>query len=118
MKMKKLLTYVGAGVIVLSVAFNLVSFKSPSDANVGEIVMIEVYEIPSYKDNGIHIYYPDGSFEDILFNDMKKENKHANGNAIVSTLNRLQKKGYEVTEVGSGLASSGMITKIFMTKKK
>lgn len=116
--MKKLLTYIGAGVILISVSLNLVAFKSPEDAKLEETILVEIYEVPSYPNNGIHIYYPDGSHEDILFNDMKKENKAENGTTITTTINILQSKGYVINSVGSGLANSGMITKIFMTKKK
>jgi len=116
--MKKILTYIGAGVILVSVALNLVSFKSPTAGQLEETILIEIYEIPSYPNNGIHIYYPDGSHEDVLFNDMKKENKAENGTTIVSTINILQQKGYVINNMGSGLANAGMITKIFMTKKK
>lgn len=116
--MKKLLTYIGAGLILVSVTLNLVAFKSPSEGQLEETILVEIYEIPSYPNNGIHIYYPDGSHEDVLFNDMKKENKAENGTTIVSTINILQKKGYVITSTASGLANAGMITKIFMTKKK
>ena len=116
--MKKVLTYIGAGIILVSLTLNLVAFKSPTDAQLEETILIEVYEIPSYPNNGIHIYYPDGSHEEVLFNDMKKENKAENGTTIVSTINILQKRGYVINNMGSGLANAGMITKIFMTKKK
>lgn len=116
--MKKLLTYVGAGLVLVSITFNLVAFKAPGDAQLEETILVEIYEVPSYSSNGIHIYYPDGSHEDILFNDMKKENKSENGTTITTTINILQKKGYEINSIGSGLASAGMITKIFMTKKR
>lgn len=116
--MKKILTYLGAGVILVSVALNLSAFKAPEDGQMEETILLEIYEVPSYPNNGIHIYYPDGSHEDVLFNDMKKENKAQNGTTIVSTLNVLQKKGYEINNMSSGLANAGMITKIFMTKKR
>ena len=90
--MKKALAYIGAGIILVSLAFNLVAFKSPTDAQLEETILIEVYEVPSYPNNGIHIYYPDGSHEEVLFNDMKSENKAENGTTIVSTINILQKK--------------------------
>ena len=116
--MKRILTYVGAAVVVASIAFNLVAFKAPSDAQLEETILVEIYEIPSYPNNGIHIYYPDGSHEEVLFNDMKKENKAENGTTIVSTVNVLQKRGYVINNTSAGLAGAGMITKIFMTKKK
>lgn len=116
--MKKILTYIGAGLILVSVTLNLVAFKSPGEGQLEETILLEIYEVPSYPNNGIHIYYPDGSHEDVLFNDMKKENKAENGTTIVSTLNILQKKGYVINNMSSGLANAGMITKIFMTKKK
>ena len=116
--MKKLLTYIGAGVILVSVTLNLVAFKSPTAGQLEETILIEIYEIPSFPNNGIHIYYPDGSHEDILFNDMKKENKAENGTTVVSTINILQQKGYVINNMSSGLANAGMISKIFMTKKK
>lgn len=116
--MKKILSYVGAAVIVASISFNLVAFKAPGDAQLGETILVEIYEVPSFPNNGIHIYYPDGAHEEVLFNDMKKENKAENGTTIVSTINVLQKKGYEINNTSAGLAGAGMITKIFMTKKK
>lgn len=116
--MKKTITYLGVAVMLVSLAFNLASFTAPVAGNAEETILVEIYEVPSFPNNGIHIYYPDGSHEDILFNDMKKENKAENGTTIVSTINVLQQKGYAIKNVGSGLASSGMITKIFMTKTK
>ena len=41
-----------------------------------------------------------------------------NGEIIVSAINKLERDGYDLTHVSSGLAMNGMITKIWMIKRK
>lgn len=116
MKNKMMLGWIG--LLVIAVSFMFFAFKSAKqESEKQKTIMVEIYEVPAYPNNGIHIYYGNGKSEDILFNSMKLEDKASNGDLIVNTINRLENEGYEINHVGSGLANSGMIVKIFMTKK-
>ena len=116
--MKRFFNYLGASVVVLTLAVAFFAFKSANESQIEQkTILVEIYEVPSYPKSGIHIYYGEGKTEEVLFAAMKKENKGKNGDLVVTTINRLESEGFQITHVGSGLAGSGMITKIFMTKK-
>jgi hypothetical protein len=98
-----------------SVALNLFAFSSPS--KVDEHILVEIYEVPEYDDKGIHIHFGNNKTEIVPFLEFKKENHSKNGELILSTLNKLEREGYDLTHVTSGLADGGMITKVFMIKR-
>ena len=85
---------------------------------VDEHILVEIYEVPQYADKGIHIHYGENNTEIVPFNEFKKENHSENGELIIATINRLEREGYDLTHISSGLATNGMITKIFMVKRK
>ena len=117
--MKNSLKFVFLFLFLASVTLNLSSFSTGTDdQNVDEHILVEIYEVPEYADKGIHIHYGDDNTELIRFLDFDLENHSKNGQAIVSAINKLERDGYDLTHVSSGLAMNGMITKIWMIKRK
>jgi hypothetical protein len=104
-----------AMVCTASVALNLFAFRSPT--KVDEHILVEIYEVPDYADKGIHIHYGSSKTEIVPFHEFVKENHSKNGELIIATINKLERDGYDLTHVASGLAENGMITKIFMVKR-
>lgn len=100
--------------LVLSVTVLSTGFRTTID----EHILVEIYEVPQYTDKGIHIHYGDNNTEIIPFHEFKAENHSENGELIISTINKLERDGYDLTHISSGLAMNGMITKIFMVKRK
>jgi len=94
--------------------------KNEKEETTGQYVVIDVYELPAYEDKGLHIHYGGGKTEFIPYsNDMKDHHLDDNGDLLVKTLNRLDGEGYEVISTAGGLGDkSGMITKVFLRKKK
>ena len=94
--------------------------KNEKQAEKGQYVVIDVYELPAYEDKGLHIHYGGSKTEFIPYvNDMKDHHMDDNGELLVKTLNRLDSEGYEVISTAAGLGDkSGMITKIFLRLKK
>lgn len=113
-KIKPLLVVIG----LASFAYTTISLFTGFTTTVDEHILVEIYEVPQYEDKGIHIHYGDNKTEIVPFHDFKKENHSLNGEIIISTINRLEREGYDLTHIGSGLAMNGMITKIFMVKRK
>lgn len=110
-------------IITLSVMLNLLAFtdsitKKSDDISVDEHILVEIYEVPEYENKGIHIHYGGENTEFVPFHEFEKTNHPRNGELIISTLNRLERDGYDMTHVSSGLATNGMITKIFMVKRQ
>lgn len=110
-------------IITLSVMLNLLAFtdsitKKSDDISVDEHILVEIYEVPEYENKGIHIHYGNENNEFVPFHDFDKTNQPKNGELIISTINRLERDGYDLTHVSSGLATNGMITKIFMVKRQ
>jgi hypothetical protein len=115
--MKKYLLFAFSGALALLVTLNLTAFKAAEKEEAQDYVLVEIYEIPSYKDKGVHIHYGNGKTEVLPFKEFKKENHDDNGEIILKAINDLGKKGYKIDHVASGLAQSGMITKLFMVRK-
>ncbi len=118
--MKKSFTWLLAIVILVSLTLNLVAFTNAQETlqqKVDKHILVEIYEVPSYPEKGIHIHFGEGKTEVVPFHEFEKENHSKNGELIISTINRLEEEGYDLTHVSSGLASSGMITKVWMAKR-
>ena len=120
--MKKIITPVAIIIAMVSLSFNFFAFKNApkekdptNDPN--EHIMVEIYEVPTYPDNGVHIHYGNGKTELIRFKGFKKENHDDNGDIIIKAINKLEIEGYELTHTAAGLSSAGMITKVFMKKR-
>ena len=109
-------TYLLGAVIVLSASL-LITILSGFRTTVDEHILVEIYEVPQYPDKGIHIHYGNNNTEVVPFHEFKAENHSENGEIIISTINRLEREGYDLTHISSGLAMNGMITKIFMVKR-
>ncbi len=122
MYMNKYIKYtlglVAAGALFISVSAFTDSKTSTEDT--GTYVVIDVYEIPAYEDKGLHIHYGNAKTIFVPFpNDMKDHHMDDNGEILVKALNMLDSEGYEVISTTGGLGDkSGMITKIFLRKKK
>jgi hypothetical protein len=82
----------------------------------GQYVYVEIYEIPTYIDKGVHIHYGGGKTEVIPFKEFKIENHDENGEITVNAIHKLTALGYEIVSSTSGMTQAGMITKIFMRK--
>lgn len=116
--MKKYLLFTLFSAFGLLLTLNLTAFKAAEKAEEPwEYILVEVYEVPGYNDKGIHIHYGDAKTEIIPFKEFTAENHDDNGDLILKAVNDLGQKGYHIAHISSGLAQSGMITKIFMTKK-
>lgn len=122
--MKKIVVYIITGICVLSLGLNLLAFKSISNEQQGknqkdnahEHILVEIYEVPKYEDAGVHIHYGKGKNEYVPFEGFSKANHDENGDIIINEINKLERKGYDITHVASGVADNGSITKIFMRK--
>jgi len=117
--MKKTIFTVALAVIGVVLVLNFSAFKnSEKKANANPYILVEIYEIPSYNDAGVHIHYGNAKTDVIRFKGFEKEHHDDNGDIILGTINKLQGEGYEITHTAGGLAQSGMITKIFMKRKE
>lgn len=80
-------------------------------------ILVEIYEVPSYPDKGVHIHYGGNKREVIPFPSMAVEDHDLAGDITLAAINKLVAQGYEIESSSAGLAQSGMITKVFMRKK-
>src|SRR5436190_23830003 len=112
--MKKYLLSIALFVAAIVLVLNLTAFKN--NANGSTYIMVEIYEIPKYSDSGVHIHYGNGKTEYVPFKEFKSEHHDDNGEIILNVINKLTAEGYEISHTCAGLASSGMITKVFMKK--
>lgn len=80
-------------------------------------ILLEIYEIPSYKDKGIHIHYGGNKRELIPFKEFTAENHDDNGDITLNAINKLVADGYVIESTCAGVSEAGMITKVFMRKK-
>ena len=113
MKKITILSLVGLGLTMGLMAFT--SLATPP--NKADYILVEVYEVPSYPDRGIHIHYGDNKREVIKFPGMDVEHHDEAGDMTLAAINKLVSEGYQIEHMSSGLAQSGMITKIFMRKR-
>ncbi len=97
----------------------LMAFKTNNNtaAATSPYIMIEIYEIPSYPDRGVHIHYGNNKREFIPFPGMDVEHHDEAGDITLQAINKLVADGYQIESSAAGLAQSGMITKVFMRKK-
>jgi hypothetical protein len=80
-------------------------------------ILLEIYEVPSYPDKGVHIHYGNNKREFIPFKSMEVEDHDEAGDISLAAINKLVADGYYIESSSAGLAQSGMITKVFMRKK-
>jgi hypothetical protein len=116
--MKKLIVFTLVG---LSVAATLVLMAFNSNkttlANNQPYILLEIYEVPSYPDKGVHIHYGNNKREFIPFKGMAVEDHDEAGDIVLTAINKLVAEGYQIESTSAGLDQAGMITKIFMRKK-
>ena len=116
--MKKIIFTASLVLVCLVLVLNFSAFKnSEKKANANPYILVEIYEIPSYVDAGVHIHYGNAKTEVIRFKGFEKQHHDDNGDIILGAINKLQGEGYEITHTAAGVAQSGMITKVFMKKK-
>jgi len=114
MKTRIILTLAIAATVSLLI---LTGFNATIQAPDSPYILVEVYEIPSYPDRGVHIHYGNNKREVIPFPGMKPEDHDEAGDITLSAINKLQSQGYQIESTSAGLDQAGMITKIFMRKK-
>jgi hypothetical protein len=116
--MKKYTTFLLAGLACVAfVSLMALTSKTQSTFAKEPYILIEIYEVPSYPDKGVHIHYGGNKREFIPFPGMSVEHHDEAGDITLAAINKLVAEGYEIESTASGLAQSGMITKIFMRKK-
>jgi hypothetical protein len=103
----------GLGAVLILMAFTS-TLNSPPDK--GDYILVEIYEVPTYPDRGVHIHYGNNKREVIKFPGMEIEHHDEAGDITLNTINKLVAEGYQIEHTSSGVAQSGMITKIFMRK--
>lgn len=113
--MKKYLLSIAVTVLAVVLFLNLSAFKSETKSP--KYILVEIYEIPKYSDSGVHIHYGGGKTEYIPFKPFSSEHHDDNGEIILNAINKLVAEGYVVSHTAAGLAQSGMITKVFMSKE-
>jgi hypothetical protein len=113
MKTRILIIFV---LVAATSVFFLMAFNESPQAN-SPYILIEIYEIPSYPDRGVHIHYGNNKREVIPFPGMKVEDHDEAGDITLAAINKLAAEGYQIEATSAGLDQAGMITKIFMRKK-
>lgn len=116
--MKKFTVFVLAG-FALAGFLALMAFKSNVEVAAANqpYILLEIYEIPSYPDRGVHIHYGNNKREFIPFRGMNVEDHDEAGDIVLTAINKLVAEGYQIESSSAGLDQAGMITKIFMRKK-
>jgi hypothetical protein len=116
--MKKNYSLVLTGLALLTV-LGLWAFTAPQETATANVpyILVEIYEVPTYPDKGVHIHYGDNKREFIPFPGMNIEHHDEAGDITLAAINKLVEQGYQIESSSAGLAQSGMITKIFMRKK-
>src|SRR6188768_4189783 len=109
--MKKYTIYILALLAVVALIVNISGFKSAEKATTSgnAYILVEIYEIPAYKDKGLHIHYGNNKTEFIPFKEFVTPNHDENGEIIISTINKLVDQGYLIDHTAAGLATGGMI---------
>ncbi len=117
--MKKALFTFASFLVAATAVLYLSSFKGSDikDTPASQYVLMEIYEVPTFPSKGVHIHWGGKKTEYIPFKDFKIENIDDNGDIILEAINKLTIQGYELDKATSGLADSGMITKLFFKKK-
>src|SRR5437016_2918075 len=102
---------------ICATALIFFAFKnSEKETKASQYIYLEIYEIPTYIDKGVHIHYGGGKTEVIPFKEFKIENHDENGEITLNAIHKLSALGYEIVGTTSGMTQAGMITKIFMKK--
>jgi hypothetical protein len=115
--MKKFTVFTLVG-LAFAAVLTLTAFKSNTNTtNNNPYILVEIYEIPSYPDRGVHIHYGNNKTEVVPFKSMKSEDHDQGGDIVLATINKLVSEGYHIEHTAAGLSEAGMITKIFMRKK-
>jgi hypothetical protein len=114
--MKKTLI-IAFGLLGIVLTIGLMAFKTPPVAASQPYILIEIYEIPSYPDRGVHIHYGNNKREFIPFPGMDVEHHDEAGDITLQAINKLQADGYVIESTAAGLTQAGMITKVFMRKR-
>ncbi len=111
--------FIPISLVIAMAALILMSLTSKTDNALANepYILIEIYEVPSYPDKGVHIHYGNNKREFIPFPPMVLDNHDEAGDITLAAINKLVAQGYHIETTSSGLAQSGMITKIFMRKK-
>ncbi|MCU0430780.1 MAG: hypothetical protein MUF42_12515 [Cytophagaceae bacterium] len=118
MKKFTILSLVGVAFAAVLTLTAFTSEKTTANNN-APYILLEIYEIPTYEDRGIHIHYGGNKREVIPFpfEKMTKESHDEAGDLILNSINKLVADGYHIEHTAAGLSPAGMITKIFMRKK-
>ena len=114
--MKKITLWSFAAIAVGTI-LSLMAFKAAPLAPIQPYILVEIYEIPSYPDRGVHIHYGNNKREVIPFPGMDVEHHDEAGDITLAAINKLTADGYQIESTCSGLTQAGMITKIFMRQK-
>ena len=96
--------------------FYMTSFRASEAEGNTHLILVEIYETPGWEGKGVIVHQGDGKIDHYPFKEFTRENHDDNGELILNTINNLEDKGYDIEHMTSGLAESGMITKIFMRK--
>ena len=106
--MKKYAIYSVLAIISVISVF-MMAFK-PSDKvstdNASNYILVEIYEIPSYPDKGVHIHYGGNKREVIPFKEFKAENHDENGDITLNAINKLVSEGYVIDHTAAGLTDA------------
>jgi len=119
--MKKFAFYSITAVVALSSVLFMAFKPAEKTTTVGSLepyILVEIYEIPNYKDKGIHIHYGGAKTEVIPFKEFKSDNHDDNADIILGSINKLVAMGFEIESTSAGMTESGIITKVFMRKRQ
>lgn len=116
--MKKFIVITLAG-LAFAIVLSLMAFNSNEKNTAANqpYILLEIYEVPSYPDRGIHIHYGGNKREFIPFKSMEVADHDDAGDAILAAINKLVADGYQIESSSAGLDQAGMITKVFLRKK-
>src|SRR5688572_11194325 len=105
--MKKIIVFTLIGLTIVT-CLSLMAFKSGNEtASVNHpYILLEIYEVPSYPDRGVHIHYGNNKREFIPFKSMKVEDHDDAGDVMLAAINKLVADGYQIESTSAGLAQS------------
>ena len=114
--MKKM--YAISGIVFLSIGLILIfGFGSMGqNAEAPETIIVKMYESNVVKNSTLYIYYGDNKVEKIEISKERKTGVEVD--QVVTTLNKLNKEGYEITSYAEYSPVEGGILSTFILKKK
>jgi hypothetical protein len=115
--MRKSAIYILSLSVIILIVITAYKSKETNHSSDKPYILVEIYEVPNYPRKGIHIHYGNGKKEHIPFKDMGVDYHDEAGALTLQAINKLEAEGYGIESTASGLAQSGMITKIFMRKR-